>query len=42
MTDPNAFSPVGVAVNPLTDKMYVANIGNLGTNGTNVGSVTRD
>lgn len=38
ITDPNAFSPVGVSVNPLTNKIYVTNIGNFP--GPNHGNVT--
>src|SRR5215813_4951845 len=40
LTDPNADDPIAVAVNPITNKIYVANIGNVGKNGTNIGSIT--
>jgi YVTN family beta-propeller protein len=40
LTDPNAEDPIAVAVNPITNKIYVANNGDLGKNGTNIGSIT--
>jgi DNA-binding beta-propeller fold protein YncE len=40
LTDPNADDPIAVAVNPITNKIYVANHGNIGKNGTNIGSIT--
>jgi DNA-binding beta-propeller fold protein YncE len=40
LTDPNADDPIAVAVNPITNKIYVANNGNVGKNGTNIGSIT--
>jgi DNA-binding beta-propeller fold protein YncE len=39
VTDPNAFDPVGVAVNTITNKIYVANLGNF-PSGPNHGNVT--
>ena len=39
VTDPNAFDPVGVAVNTITNKIYVANLGNF-PSGVNHGNVT--
>jgi DNA-binding beta-propeller fold protein YncE len=36
VTDPNALSPTAVAVNPLTNKVYVANFGNYGSNRGNI------
>jgi DNA-binding beta-propeller fold protein YncE len=36
ITDPNAITPVAVAVNPITNKIYVANLGNGGSNHGNV------
>lgn len=38
VTDPNAFTPVAVAVNPITNKIYVANEGDYP--GSNHGNVT--
>lgn len=42
LTDPNAIIPQFVAVNPVTNKIYVANAGNLGENppGLNHGNIT--
>lgn len=39
VTDPNAFDPVGVAVNTITNKIYVANLGNF-PSGPNHGNLT--
>jgi DNA-binding beta-propeller fold protein YncE len=39
VTDPNAFDPVGVAVNTITNQIYVANLGNF-PSGVNHGNVT--
>jgi DNA-binding beta-propeller fold protein YncE len=41
VTDPNAISPSSVAVNPVTDKIYVANQGTLPcATGNNLGNIT--
>jgi len=40
ITDSKAADPIALAVNPLSNKLYVANLGNLGKNGTNAGSIT--
>jgi len=42
LTDPNAITPQFVGVNPVTNKIYVANLGNLGENppGLNHGNIT--
>jgi DNA-binding beta-propeller fold protein YncE len=42
LTDPNAIAPQFVAVNQVTNKIYVANLGNLGANppGPNHGNIT--
>ena len=40
VTDPNAFVPDSVAINSMTNKIYVANQGSLLHNGNNPGNVT--
>lgn len=40
VTDPNAFVPDSVAINPMTNKIYVANMGSFLFNGSNQGNVT--
>ena len=38
--DAGAAGSIGIAVNSVTNRIYVANLGNVGKNGTNVGSIT--
>ena len=38
--DTEAAGSIAVAVNPVTNRIYVANLGNVGGNGTDIGSVT--
>jgi len=38
--DPGAAGSIAVAVNPVTNRIYVANLGDVGKNGTNIGSIT--
>jgi YVTN family beta-propeller protein len=40
VTDPDAADPFAVAIDPSTNKIYVTNLGNLGQNGSKVGSIT--
>jgi YVTN family beta-propeller protein len=40
VTDPNAYAPDSLAVNSVTNKVYVANMGNFLFNGSNLGNVT--